>query len=284
MNAATELSPSRRLLENALIRQCGFSERVVQNILDAQRAYNESFADAAIRLGYASADDIDKATASCRRIALVETKALQPCPQLQLLQDPFNPRSERIRALRTELLLRPDVTGKANAVAVLSPGSGEGRSLLAAELAMSFAQLGQATLLIDADFRHPRQQVLFGSDSRQGLSQAIASPAQTHMQAVESLPYLSVLTTGELPSSPLELLSDGRFGVLIDDLRHRYDHIIVDTPAAGETSDAFAIATLVARVLILSRAHHTSYKATREMLRRLAATRSQTVGAVISHF
>ena len=93
-----------------------------------------------------------------------------------------------------------------------------------------------------------------------------------------------MLTTGEIPPSPLEYLSDGRFGLLLDDLSHRYDHIVVDTPPAGATSDALAIATLVGRVLILGRANHTPYKATREMMRRLAASRSQVLGAVLNRY
>jgi protein-tyrosine kinase len=281
---ASDPNASNRLLENALIRICKLTDRQVQEIISTQRENNESFIEAAKHLGYATETDVERALASCRRIALVEKKALSPSEQLRLLHDPYNEHSEKVRALRTELLLRPDIAGRANAIAVLSPGAGEGRSLLAAELAISFAQLGQSTLLIDADFRHPRQQVLFGSDSTKGLSQAIASSGSTHMQAVEGLPHLSVLTTGEIPPSPLEYLSDGRFGLLLDDLSHRYDHIVVDTPPAGATSDALAIATLVGRVLILGRANHTPYKATREMMRRLAASRSQVLGAVLNRY
>ena len=90
-----------------------------------------------------------------------------------MAHDPYDPRCEKIRALRTELLLRRELTDRADIVALLSPCPGEGRSLLAAELAIAFAQTGRPTLLVDADLRRPQQHLLFGTDNRQGLSQAI---------------------------------------------------------------------------------------------------------------
>lgn len=271
-------------LERALIRLCAMSPATVEQIHEAQREHQMSFAEAAVRLGHATPHDIDAAHAGTRKLAVIEKRALRPGPELILAHDPFHDHSERVRALRTELLLRHEGGGRANALAVMSPGAGEGRSRLAAELAIAFSQLGRPTLLVDADLRRPRQQQLFGSESLQGLTQAIADGDPPYLQPVENLPHLSVLTAGQGAPNPVELLSDGRFELLIDQWRNRYEHVIFDTSAVSQFSDALAVATLVGRVLVVSRAQHTSYKATRDMLRRLAATQSQVLGAVVNHY
>jgi Mrp family chromosome partitioning ATPase len=82
----------------------------------------------------------------------------------------------------------------------------------------------------------------------------------------------------------LELLSDGRFEKLLSEWRNNYEFIVIDTPPVSHCADGLAVASLAARVLIVSRSQHTSYKNTREMLRRLATTQSTILGAVLNHF
>jgi protein-tyrosine kinase len=207
-----------------------------------------------------------------------------PHEQLMMAYDAFDPRCEKIRVLRTELLLRRDSIDRADIVALLSPCSGEGRSLLVAELAVAFAQTGRATLLVDADLRNPRQHALFNIRNRQGLSEAIEHGAEPPIHAVKGLPHLSVLTAGAIPSNPLELLSSTSFASMLADWRETYKFVVLDTAPATYFSDGLAVASLVGRVLVLSRAQTTRYKDMQEMLRRLAATRSQILGAVLSHF
>ena len=207
-----------------------------------------------------------------------------PDNRLLIAHDPYDPRCEKIRALRTELLLRRESPEEADIVALLSPCAGEGRSQLAAELAISFAQLGRPTLLVDADLRRPQQHLLFGVDNRKGLSQAIEFGEKPHLHSVQNLPRMSLLTAGGVPANPLELLLSRNFSALIEDWRSNFEFVVVDTAPVTHFSDALAVASLVGRVLALSRAQHTPYKETQDMLRRLTATRSQVLGAVISHF
>ena len=169
-------------------------------------------------------------------------------------------------------------------VAVLSPGPGEGRSQLCGELAISFAQLGRRTLLVDADMRKPQQHVLFGSTNQHGLSQAIAHNDKPYFHPVGDLPSMHLLTAGPIPPNPLELLSDGRFSNLLNEWRNSYEFIVLDTPPVAQCADGLAVATMATRALVLSRAQHTTYKSTRSLLRRLASTHSRLLGAVINHF
>lgn len=265
-----------------LIRLCNLDDKAVTTITRLQRAKSIGFGEAAIHLGLVTAADVEGA----RLTAAPARRALEASPveRLILAHSPYHPRSEELRTLRTELLLRHEDVNEANIVAVLSPCAAEGRSQLAAELAISFAQLGQPTLLVDADLRHPQQHVLFNADNTQGLSQALARDQAPHLQSVAKLPELSLLTAGPLPSNPLELLSDRRFEALVRDWREHFHFVVLDTPPVGRFADGLAVATIIGRVLSLSRAKHTPYKDTRNMMRRLAATRSRVLGAVINRF
>lgn len=281
--SAEESAPS---LEAILIAICGLTPQAIADIRAAQQRLRLPFAEAALRLRHVTPDDVDAAKQRQEERLLVGRRMLKPDRQLLVAHDPFSPRSETIRALRTELLLRHEAENAqgANSFAVVSPCAGEGRSLLAAELAIAFAQLGQSTLLVDADLRRSRQHRLFDIDNEQGLAQAIVVDGVPYVHPVSNLPHMSLLTSGKATPSPLELLSDRRYADLVNGWRRRYMHVVIDTPPAAQFSDALASAALCGRVLMLSRAKHTPYRATREMLRRLSATQSRILGAVISHF
>jgi protein-tyrosine kinase len=211
-------------------------------------------------------------------------KTGSPADRLVLAYSPYHPRSEQVRMLRTELLLRHEDDEGANAVAVLSPGAAEGRSQLAAELAIAFAQLGRPTLLVDADLRRPQQHLLFNADNSVGLAQAIAHEQLPRFQSVKGLPSLFLLTAGPPPPNPLELLSDRSFELMVADWRQHFQFVVIDTPPVARYADGLAVATVVGRVLTMSRARHTRYRDTRDMLRRLGATQARILGAVINHF
>lgn len=218
-----------------------------------------------------------------RQIAAVEY-VVEPDERLFISRNPYDPRCEKIRALRTELLLRRESADRSDCIAILSPCSGEGRSLLAAELALSFAQIGRPTLLVDADLRNPEQHLLFGTDNHLGLAHAIKYGITPQLHTVHGLPQMSVLTAGIVPDNPLELLSSNNFVSMVDDWRDNFEFVVIDTAPVMHFSDGLVIANLTGRVLALSRAQHTPYKEMQNMLRRLAATHSQILGAVISHF
>ena len=293
-------------INDKLIAELGLTGESIEKIYEVMRLMGTTFADAAERLGLLRPDAFEQALlkirsgppvedegmvetairriAADRRVVLRQGERVAPSQQLVLAHDPDNPRSERLRALRTELLLLHETGRGANVLAVVSPGSGEGRSQLCAELAISFAQLGRRTLLVDADMRKPQQHVLFGSSNQHGLSQSIAHNEKPYYHPVTGLPFMHLLTAGPIPPNPLELLSDGRFSNLLNDWRNAYEFIVLDTPPVEECADGLAVATIAARALVLSRAQHTSFNSTRALLRRLASTQSKLLGAVINHF
>lgn len=208
----------------------------------------------------------------------------RPARCLMLAHEPFSNHSERLRALRTELLLRREGAGSGMTMALLSPCAGEGRSQLAAELAIAFARMGRPTLLVDADLRRPRQHLLFQLDNRYGLADALCGSSSPMPHRVEALPRLFVMTAGNAPPNPLELLADEQFRELVNQWRSQYGFVVFDTPPVSDYSDGLAVSTVVGQVLMLSRAQHTPYGEARALLRRLAATQARILGSVINHF
>ncbi|MBI1424899.1 MAG: polysaccharide biosynthesis tyrosine autokinase [Gammaproteobacteria bacterium] len=211
---------------------------------------------------------------------------LIPSQQLAMANSSYayDRRYEKVLALRTELLMRRQSTEQAYMMAILSACAGEGRSQLAAELAIAFAKMNRPTLLIDADFRRPKQHVLFSTDNHSGLSQVKESDETPDLFGVKDLPQMLVMTTGEIPDNPLELLLSEKFALMIEYLRDNFEFVVIDTPPVSKFSDGLVIANLVSNVITLSRAKHTSYRHMRDMLRRLSATNSQILGGVINHF
>jgi len=294
-------------VSDTLIAELGLSDAMVQKIYEVMASFGVNFVEASNRLGVLPPEAIEEAfnrvhkkkgpeegvgimeaalrrVSSDKRVVLRQGERVTPGPALILAHDPDHPRSERLRALRTELLLLHEAARGANIVSVLSPGAGEGRSQLCGELAICFAQLGRRTLLVDADMRKPQQHVLFGATNQHGLSQAIAMNERPYFHPVNGLPFMHLLTAGPVPKNPLELLSDGRFANLLTDWRNAYEFIVLDTPPVEQCADGLAVATMAQRTLILSRARHTTYKSTRALLRRLGSTQSRLLGSVINHF
>jgi protein-tyrosine kinase len=298
-------------IARALIKHCRLSADYVARIRDTARGTSMSFTDAALHSELVTPTDVENAIEAARRAAdaaaseppdtgIVETAlrrqsqgrnlivkhagTVKPNSSLIFARDPDHPRNEQIRALRTALLLLNEPGRQASVLALLSPSSGEGRSQLCAELAISFAQLGRRTLLVDADLRRPRQQELFGASQYEGLVQALQTSRATQLLMVEGLPHLSLMTAGQTAPNRLEMLSDGRFERLLNDWRRQYDFIVIDTPPVTEYSDAVTIATLAGRVLICSRVAVTEQSAIKEMLRRLDSTQAVILGAVLNDF
>lgn len=270
-------------LAQVLARRSGLTDDDIRRVESVQDQLGLGFIEAAMRLGLITQSDLDAVLAGDARGRADEGAVARPSSQLLSAHDAFDPFSETIRALRTELLQRT-ADDECNVVAILSAGAGEGRTRLAAELAIACSQLGQSTLLVDADFRRSRLHELFSADNDEGLSQALAEGRAPKVQAVVGLPSLSLLAAGPRSSTPIEILSDPMFGEMMEGWRRRHRHVIIDTPPVSEFSDALAVATEAGRVVIVARKDHTSMPATRDMIKRLEVARARVLGGVLNHF
>jgi len=281
---------SDRLIGAILLEEGKLTAPEIERVLELQRSEGMRFGEAAVRLGYITDNDVRFALAKQydfgHLVQDVQAKGHQPSTELVAAFAPFHPRTEELRALRTQLLIRwynPE-SGR-NALVVTSPESGEGRSYIAANLAIVFSQLGARVLLVDADLRKPRQAQIFGLPSGQGLSTVLSGRTEHHAQfPVVGLSRLSVLPAGPLPPNPQELLSRPAFAALVKDLQSLYDVLIIDTPPACRFADAQSITFRAGDALVVARKNHTPVEATSKVIRELAGTGARVVGTVINDY
>jgi receptor protein-tyrosine kinase len=188
---------------------------------------------------------------------------------------------EPLRALRSQLGVRWGEDHKV--LAVTSPGRGEGRSWLAANLATVFAQIGKRTLLIDCDLRHPRQHQLFNLNNGLGLSALLTGRAGRESVArIHPQLRLFVLPAGTLPPNPQELLGRPVFQLVMQMFRDQYDLVILDTPAACEVADAQIVATIADAAIIVARRNHTRQAQLMTTLRNMTQGGVNVIGSVVT--
>ena len=169
--------------------------------------------------------------------------------------NPYSPFSEALRGLRSQLMMRWfDGSPDKSTLAITSVNRGDGKSFITANLGVAFSQIGERTLIIDADLRHPTQHLNFGLANPMGLSGVLSRRAGLE-EIVEfpTLPNLSVLPAGPLPPNPQELLSRDSFSELLNGLSSRFDVILVDTPSAQEAADALVVCQRCIGALIVGR-------------------------------
>lgn len=257
-----------------------------ERILRVQKEEGLRFGDAALKAGLLTQDDIAFALARQYDYPYLHKGESDVSDELIAAFQPFSPQVEALRALRSQLMLRC-FTGDANSriLAVTSPGRGDGRSWLVANLAVVFSQLGERTLLIDADLRASRQHELFKLENRIGLSSILSARAgMENVQRINSFVGLSVLTAGPQPPNPQELLGQPAFPSLLEKVQEQYDVVLIDTPPDSEYADVQIISARAGSALVLARKHHSSLAATQRLVGRLGQVGVTLVGSVLTEY
>ena len=163
-------------------------------------------------------------------------------PTISAFHRPRSHEAEAIRGLRTALFFRLSGPDK-KVIQFTSANPGDGKSTLAANLAVSIALSGQRTLLIDCDMRRPQVHNLFGLDPKIGLPNVIAGDAELFDAILETeVPNLFVLPCGPTPKNPAELLTTKGFADTLALLREDYDRIVIDTPPLLAVADPAIVA------------------------------------------
>lgn len=257
-----------------------------ERILGYQREKGLRFGEAAIELGLVTQADIDYALSRQFDFPYLLPGESTVSREVLAAYAPRAPQVEAMRALRTQLMLRWfDAKPENNALAIISAERREGRSFIAANLAVVFSQLGERTLLVDADLRNPRQHALFGVDNRVGLSAVLAGRAGPEaVQRVSGLANLSVLPAGAVPPNPQELLARAAFAQLLHQLAPQVDVILLDTPAAGESADAQTITVRAGAALIVVRKNAARTWRVQGVSDTVVQAKAAVVGAVLNSY
>lgn len=282
--AATALAARSRSIGAILIDTGRLSPENSERILRLQKEKNLRFGDAAIQLGLLTEDDIRYALSSQFDYPYLPAGDTSLSQELVAAYAPFSPIVEQLRALRSQLMLRWfDAETERKALAIVSPDHGEGRSFIAANLAIVFSQLGERTLLVDADLRSPRQHVLFKLGNTPGLSGLLAGRANYDaVLRVPSLLGLSVLPAGAIPPNPQELLGRPAFIETLYALARDFDVIIIDTPAGRAFADAQTVAVRAGAALMVARKNQSSLTEATQLTRNLQQSGATLVGSVLN--
>jgi protein-tyrosine kinase len=257
-----------------------------EQVLKRQRELGWRFGEAAIELNLITDSDLRQALAKQYEFPYLVSGPEGVSKELIAAWDPFHPVVEELRGVRTQLLIRwfNPAAGR-RTLAIASPGAREGRSFVAANLAVTFSQLGHRTLLIDADFRAPRQQSIFNISDRYGLSSALSGRSDLSAASpVAGLTGLAVMPAGPIPPNPLELLSRGAFAALLAKAQSEYDVILIDTPPATEYADAQCIVYRAGDAMLVSRKDQTRLADTERTVRDLSDASGRVVGTLMNAY
>lgn len=300
-----ELRQGRQaVLGDLLLSTRDLEPDAIERILGYQRAHGLRFGEAAVALGLAAPSDVEAALARQFRYPVApasDPAAEHLSAELVTARAPYSPQAEVFRSLRAQWRMRLREHNAAGAaLAVLSPQPGDGRSYVAANLAVACSQGGGRTLLIDADLRRPRQHVLFGlpqpsapraapgSDDLQaqpqgGLAHMLSGrDASLAVDPVPGLPSLFVLAAGAVPPNPLELLESAAFGQLLADVRTKFDHVIVDSAPWSLGMDGPVTAAACGAALLVLRPGLSTLGSAQDLAAAVAASGTPVLGAVFN--
>lgn len=196
---------------------------------------------------------------------------------------PKAPESEAYRMLRTNLGYT-GVDKKHQIILVTSSRMQEGKSTTASNLAITMAQSEHKVLLLDADMRRPKIHKLFKLDNLLGLTDLVVKSEDFekvvfHCSEVKNL---DIITSGEIPPMPSEILDSKKMITLLDSLREKYDYIVIDSPPILSVSDASILARIVDGVLLAVASNETHVDAIVTAKRALDKVEANLIGSVLT--
>ena len=258
-----------------------------ERVLIVQKEQNLRFGDAAVRLGLLTDEDIQYALSRQFAYAYLRRVPGEKKPvsdELVAAYQPFSQRVEQFRSIRSQLMLRWfDRADQRQLLTIVGSARGEGRSHLAANLAVVFSQLGERTLLVDADMRNPRQHELFLLENKVGLSTVLSGRSRDEaIVRIPDLTGLCVLPAGPVPPNPLELLNRLNFDEFMIQAKSAFDVVILDTPALSAGEDAAMIAVRTGAALAVARNSQSSVATFTDMVQGLMNAGVNVVGSVLN--
>jgi tyrosine-protein kinase Etk/Wzc len=196
--------------------------------------------------------------------------------------DPRSVVAEAYRSLRTNLAFAR-AQSRLRTIVLTSPGPADGKSTTAANLAITFAQQGQNTLLVDADLRRAVLDKTFSIPRKPGLTELIVGIATfddaVHVTSVENL---SVMGSGQLPPNPSELLGSERMREVLAQACGRFDVVLFDSPPLLAVTDAAVLSTIVDGVILVVRTGSTTRDSVQRAVAQLRNVHSRVLGAVLN--
>lgn len=205
-------------------------------------------------------------------------------PKLITISDPRSAAAEAFRTLRTNLIFS-GVERAVDTMLVTSAAHGEDKSIVLANLAVTFAQGGNKTIIVDADLRRPSQHDIWSIPNERGLTSMILDSAAlaTPPLVDTTIPNLSILPTGPLPPIPADVLSSQRMTEVIGVLKARAHYILFDAPPVLAATDAALLGAKLDGVVLVVRAGATRRDHAARARQALERVHVRILGAVLSN-
>jgi capsular exopolysaccharide synthesis family protein len=218
-----------------------------------------------------------------RLLAAGAENGASPSAALITLEERNSPMAEAYRHLRTSLLFSS--AGKPpQTILVTSSQPSEGKTTTAINTAITLAQSDADVVIVDCDLRRPRVHSYFDLENTQGLTNYLSGERNTEnlIKTSRELPRLKVITSGPIPPNPAELLSSNEMKNLLQFLRGKYKHVIIDSPPAISFTDAAILSTLVDGVVLVAMAGKSSVHLMRRFKTRLSNLGARIYGVVLN--
>jgi non-specific protein-tyrosine kinase len=202
-------------------------------------------------------------------------------PELVTASEPLSPISEAFRTLRTNIRFT-NVDEPIRTLLVTSPGATEGKSVVAANLAVTMAQGGLRVMVVDSDLRHPQQHRLFELPPEGGLTISLLEGSTDGRLKDCGIEGLEILPAGEQPPNPADLLGSQQMRRVLESLRQEADIVIIDSPPVLPVTDAAVLAQAVDGVLLVVDAGETRREALQQAVEALKKVQANVMGTVLN--
>jgi capsular exopolysaccharide synthesis family protein len=193
--------------------------------------------------------------------------------------------SEAYRHLRTSILLSSNGQGRQKSIVVTSSKRGEGKTTTCVNLAITLAQANKKVLLMDCDLRNPKIHRILGLRNVDGVSTILADGSKPLNLLIENtaIPNLYVLTAGQIPPNPSELIGSPMMKKCLSALSQRFDHVLVDTPPLLAVTDGSILANLVDGVILVIRGGDTTKEAIMRSKQLLTHAHARIIGTMLNN-
>jgi succinoglycan biosynthesis transport protein ExoP len=206
----------------------------------------------------------------------------EEAPRLAAAREPQSAVAEAYRVVRTNLIFSTPAN-RGRVVVISSSSPGEGKTTTLANLAVSLAQNGARVLAIDADLRRPTLHAHFGLEPAEGLSEVLARPRRRSLPLRKTeIPGLRLLSSGQIPENPAELLGSESLRELIEAERQRYDWILIDAPPILAMADTPVLSALADGLVMVVWSEHCTRPALKRALEQVRAVGGKLTGVVLN--
>lgn len=194
--------------------------------------------------------------------------------------------SEAYKTLRTNILFSTRNTGCKTYV-ITSAIPGEGKTTMAINIAISFAQTEKKVVIIDSDLRKPKLHKYFDMENKVGLSNVLSGVYDGNNKEYiqkTNVPNLDLISSGHVPPNPIELLSSDNMQNLLKKLEEDYDFVILDTPPVNIVSDALVLSEMVTGYIMVTRSNYTEYDALDVAMSNFELANIKPLGVILNDF